>query len=40
MDNNTVKNQDKNIVTFVVLNGFVCPVYKEIDSDDRKEWDD
>ena len=32
--------ETKKIMSFVVLNGVVCPVYKVIDEDDRAEWDD
>ena len=30
----------KKIISFVVLNGIVCPVYEPIDSDTREEWED
>jgi len=33
-----MENDTRKILSFIVLNGVVCPVYKEIDEDDRREW--
>ena len=30
--------ETKKVLSFVILNGVVCPIYKKIDEDDRKEW--
>ena len=34
MDN----TETKKVMSFIILNGVICPVYKEIDEDDRREW--
>jgi hypothetical protein len=30
---------EKEILSLVLINGVVCPIYKPIDEDDREEWD-
>lgn len=37
MENN---DNTEKILSFVILNGILCPVYKKIDEDDRREWND
>ena len=32
--------EEKKILSFIILNGVVCPVYDTIDSDVREEWND
>lgn len=32
--------ETKKVLSFVILNGFVCPVTEPIDRDTREEWDD
>ena len=35
-----MENDTKKVLSLVILNGVVCPVYEPIDSDTREEWDD
>ena len=40
MDNSVKSSENKNVIAFTVLNGFIVPVYETDDQDTRKEWND
>lgn len=35
-----MKEDVKKVLSYIILDGFLCPVYAEIDRDTREEWED
>lgn len=37
-NNNTESQEPKKVLSFIALNGILCPIYEEPDEDTRREW--
>lgn len=37
-NNNENNTETKKVLSFIALNGILCPLYEEPDEDARREW--